>query len=121
VTTSTASATVKRIFGAILLAAMPFLLLAGVETHLGHGTGDGESRIFADASHAGQTNHWEVADSVVTSRCLDCLAPAQPLETAPSDARRLLRNADGTALTVEGRNAPDPDTRRGQRPRAPPS
>ena len=112
--------TVRRLAGAVLLALVPLALLGGAEPHFGHGAAAARTPVFAEASHAGQANHWDAADSALNRRCPDCLAPPQPLAPAPVGATRLPRTGDGAALPGETGGPTDPGSGRSQRPRAPP-
>jgi hypothetical protein len=111
----------SRIASAVLLALAPLLLLGGLETHLGHGAPPEETTIFADASHVGQADHWEAADTVFGRRCQACLAPAQPQELAPKRATGMVQAETHAAPILAVVTPPDPGSGRSSRPRAPPS
>ena len=110
----------RRLAGAVLLALVPLAVVGGTEPHLGHGAAEAQTPVFAEASHAGQANHWDAADSARSRRCPDCLTPPQPLEPAPQGASRLPRTGDGAALPGESGGPTDPGSGRSQRSRAPP-
>jgi hypothetical protein len=111
----------SRILGAIMLALAPLALLGGLGTHTGHAAGQAKAPIFADARHAAEASHWEAVHTVRTNRCPVCLAPGQPLETAPVNITDQLCAGAGSVGTSNTESPPDTGAGRSQRPRGPPS
>jgi hypothetical protein len=112
---------VRRLTGAIMLALAPAMLAGGFETHLGHVAGGEKTPIFADARHAEQATHCEAAETIQLGRCVDCLAPAQPL-TQPLPMRSGTTPAAIGSVTPHGlARRPDLAAAGSRRPRAPPS
>lgn len=112
---------VTRITGAALLALTPLLLASGSRNHLGHAAGQTETRIFADARHAGQAEHWEAAEKVWLSRCAACLLPGPLLAAAPAGCARRLPDLAGPALATPLAGTPSPHAGHSLRSRAPPA
>ncbi len=110
----------RRLAGAVLLALVPLALSGTTALHLGHSAADARTPVFAEASHAGQANHWDAADSGRNRHCPDCLAPPQPLEPEPAGPSRLNRIGKGVPVPAETGGPTDPGSGRSQRSRAPP-
>ena len=112
--------TARRLACTVLLALAALALLGSPAPHLGHDASKAQTPIFAEASHAGQANHWEAADTAPTSRCPDCLTPPQPVERAPASAGRQIQTGAGVAIPGTAGGPTDPGAGRSQRSRAPP-
>ncbi len=109
-----------RLRGVLLLLAAPLLPAALVDAHGFHAAGQPETKIWVDARHAGQADHWEAAERVQIRRCAACLAPAKLRGLMPDQvagARPPVVCGPATAAAVE---PAQPVARRPGRPRAPP-
>ena len=103
------------------MALAPVVLAGSLDTHLGHRAGQAEARIFTDAHHAGQAEHFDTAESSHLVRCSDCLAPAQPLVPRPPRSARLGSLAPDQLPVREVAEPSNPAGKRSWCPRGPPS
>ena len=100
---------------------MPLLMLSGAQSHFGHRAERDEQPVFADAEHAGEAHHWEAEGTMRVSRCLACLAPAQPFAPAPAAALEQVRRTSDSVLSGPSDGHFDSRSDRAHSPRAPPS
>lgn len=118
---SRACHTARQLFSATMLVLTPLLLIGGPRAHAGHADGQAETRIFAEASHAGEAHHWEAVRAVRGERCPACLAPGPSVATGPPSITGQARDGAGSPVTSDEAGPPDAGAHRSQRSRAPPS